>query len=267
MDSHSSSAGDPGPERAPSLADAIAAAQEWWREAGVDLTFEDEATTWLAEPADPADGAPAKAQERRAPPPPPASPPAPRLGGDAATWPQDLDQFTSWWLDDASLDAGGLGPRIAPRGGVGAPLMIVVPMPEDGDDQVLLSGPEGRLLAGFALAAGIDPAALYIASALPRRMVSPDWTGLAERGLGDLLRHHVALAAPQRLLVLGRDILPLLAHDPAISAPGRQELQVQGTRLPMLAHYAPARLLAHAALRAGLWQRWLEFTDGTGMIA
>lgn len=244
------------------LAEAIAAAQGWWAEAGVDLLFEDEAQSWLSDPeaeqatpAGPAPFVPPVLAEPEAP--PPAA-----LGGEPAAWPQTLEAFGAWWTSDPSLDAGGLGPRLAPRGPAGSPLMVLVPMPEEGDADRLLDGPQGRLLAGFAAAAGIDPDSLFVAAALPRCMAAPDWAGLASRGLGEVLRHLVALAAPERLLVLGNDILPLLAHDPAISAPGRGQLAIQGRSLPMLAHYQPARLLGHARLRAGLWRHWLDWTDG-----
>ena len=38
---------------------------------------------------------------------------------------------------------------------------------------------------------------------------------MAVQGLGELASHHIALAAPKRLIVFGVHILPLLGHDPA----------------------------------------------------
>ena len=67
---------------------------------------------------------------------------------------------------------------------------------------------------------------------------------------------------PKRLLVLGTRILPLLGHDPAQAAPAMSELAIQDRRLPVLATFAPERLLANARQRAALWQRWLDWTDG-----
>lgn len=257
--------------RNPTLAEAIAAAQAWWREAGVDLDYAEEARSWLADPAEQA-GTAARSPAPQAPAAPvaPARPEAarPRIGGDRAAWPQRVEDFPAWWMAESSLDFGGLGPRVPPRCAAGAPLMVLVPMPESDDAERLLSGPEGRLVAGFALAAGLDPDAIAIASALPRHMAGPDWAGLAAQGLGDVLLHLLSLAAPKRLLVLGRDILPLLGHDPAISAPGPGVLSIQGPSgteaLPILTHYAPARLLGHARLRSGLWRHWLDWTDGAG---
>jgi uracil-DNA glycosylase len=234
----------------------IAAAQAWWREAGLDYAYTDEPNAWLAEDT-PAVAAVATALPER-----PATPPRPRIGGDPATWPQDLPSFRRWWLEESTLDAGGPFPRVAPRGEASARLMVLVPIPEADDRETLLSGPHGRLLASFALAAGLAPEQVYFAAALPRHTPLPDWERLRAAGHGEILLHHIALAAPQRLIVLGRSILPLLGHDPAQASPAFSEISIQTRRLPMLASYAPERLLGNARQRAGLWQRWLEWTDG-----
>lgn len=243
---------------APTLSDAIAAAQEWWREAGVDMDFTDEPQSWLK--PDEADAPPAPATPVRAP----APPPPPKIGGEPQGWPQDPAAFRRWWMEEPSLDCGGTGPRIPARGEPGAPLMVVVPMPEEADGETLLSGPEGRLVASLALAMGHAPDAIYLASALPRYMVLPDWAGLAQRGLGDVLRHHIQLAAPKRVIVLGRGILPLLGHDPAQAAPLPDKIAIQAGSLPLLVSLAPGNLLLNAGQRASLWQRWLDWTDGDG---
>lgn len=240
-----------------SLAEQIAAAQGWWREAGVDLAFADEPQGWLAEPA---------IEERAHTPvsatPAPAEPEQPRIGGDPATLPQDLAAFHRWWLEEPSLDRGGTHPRIAPRGPHGAALAVLVPMPEAEDDGTLLSGTQGRLIASMAQAMGFQPDAIYLASALPRHMALPDWTGMARDGLGDVLLHHLALAAPERLIVLGRDVSPLLGHDPAQSPPAFSEIAIQGRKLPVMTSFSPTRLLEHPRLRRGLWQRWLDWIEG-----
>ncbi|MEO0063359.1 MAG: hypothetical protein RLZZ08_1919 [Pseudomonadota bacterium] len=245
------------------LAEQVAAAQQWWRDAGVDCLFVDEPQGWLHDTVGTAAAPTPATPIIAAPRPVKPDQPAVRLGGDEAGWPTDLPTFREWWLTEPTLDVGGLNARIPPRGEAGAPLMVLVPMPEADDGETLLSGREGRLLANFALAAGINPAALHVASALPRHMVAPDWAALAAGGLGQILRHHIQLAAPKRLLVMGRDILPLIGHDPAQSTPGPGNLRLEGQELPMLATYAPARLLDHARLRTALWRHWLDWTDGT----
>jgi DNA polymerase len=239
----------------PTLAESIAAAQAWWREAGVEHVYHDEPQGWLADETPPEAVPTGRVAEKAAP------PSRPRIGGDPSGWPQDLPAFHRWWRDEPSLDPGGANPRIAPRGEAGAAVMLLVPMPEAEDRDSLLSGPEGRLLASLAMAMGLASEAIYLAAALPRHTALPDWEQLRAEGLGEVLLHHIRLAEPKRLIVLGTRILPLLGHDPAQAAPGVSELAIQAREVPLLATYAPERLLGNAKQRAALWQRWLDWTD------
>ena len=75
------------------LAEQIAAAQAWWREAGVDLAFADEPQGWLAAPAEEEPVRP-KASAAAAP----AEPEHPRIGGKPSGWPQELAAFPPWWI-------------------------------------------------------------------------------------------------------------------------------------------------------------------------
>lgn len=240
------------------LAEQLAAAQTWWRDAGVYFIFHDDPRPWLADDAPSAEQALAPAASA----PVSAPPPEPRIGGDSALWPQDLAAFQSWWLQEPSLDFGGMHPRVAPRGRAAASLMVLVPMPEEGDETRLLSGPEGRLVASLTRSMELDPSEVYVAAALPRRTLLPDWERLRSGGLGEVLLHHIALASPKRVIVLGTRVLPLLGHDPAQAAPGVSQLPIQERQIPMLASYAPERLLESARQRQALWQRWLDWTEG-----
>jgi DNA polymerase len=239
------------------LAEQVAAAHDWWREAGVDSDFADAPRNWLARPARPEPVVEAAPEVRK--PVPPAIPP---LGGDPATWPRTLAEFAPWWLDSDHLETGGAGPRVPPRGAANAELMVLVPMPEAEDDETLLSGPHGRLIANMLRAMGIAEDAAYLASALPRHARHPDWAALAGRELGKVLVHHVDLAAPKRLLVLGRSMLPLLGHGSA--QPGQKPLpiELQGCPVPALVSYGPENLLETPRFRKWLWQGWLDWTGG-----
>jgi len=242
---------------APSLAEQIAAAQAWWLEAGVDLAFTDAPQGWLAEPEQdgPVPPAPVTA-------PKPVEPERPRLGGDPAEWPRDLPGFHSWWLETPTLDGGGVRPRVAARGPQGAPLAVLVPMPEADDADRLLAGPQGRLVTSMVQAMGFDPEGAYVLAALPRHDAVPDWPGLAGDGLGEVLRHHLTLAAPGRVIVLGRDVSPLLQHDWTQPAPAFDEIEIQTRKLPLMTSFSPARLWEQPTLRKRLWQQWLEWNEG-----
>jgi len=242
------------------LAEQLAAAQAWWREAGVDSDFADAPRNWL-------EGERSKAQSERTEAPEPLSgrgqPPAvPPLGGDAATWPDSLADFARWWLTNEQLEAGGTAARVSPRGAANAALMVLVPMPEASDTERLLSGPQGQLVANMLRAMGIAEDTAYLASALPRHVRHPDWQALAARELGQIVNHHVRLVAPRRLLVLGRAMLPLFGHDPAQAGAKPREFALQGCPTPALVSYVPETLLETARFRAALWRGWLDWTGG-----
>ncbi len=139
--------------------------------------------------------------------------------------------------------------------------MVLVPAPEEEDSQILLSGARGRLLANFLSAAGIAGDEVYFASALPRHTPLADWAELGRSGLGAVLLHHLALARPQRVLSFGRDILPLLGHDPAQKPASLREINHHAGSIPVLAERTLDYLLARPAARSGFWQRWLDWTD------
>lgn len=245
----------------PTLAKSLNATLDWWREAGVDRTFVDEPATWLAPPQQDdaaVEEGPAASTAQTAP-----EPELVQIGGDQEVWPQDLAAFREWWLSEPSLAHGDPAARVAPSGEQGAALMVLVPMPEEGDREDLLSGRAGKLLRSFAQAAGIGPEHLYFASALPRHMELPDWKDLAKSGLGDIVRHHCKLVQPLGLLVLGRDLSTLLHSSDGPSDSEQPTIDI-GRPLPVLTSYAPERLLEHARLRAGLWQKWLDWSGQPG---
>jgi DNA polymerase len=240
------------------LAEQVAAAQDWWREAGVDSDFADAPRNWLEKPSDPAadDLAPQAAPAR------PMEPEVPPLGGPPSSWPQALPAFAPWWLASEELETGGPSPRVPPRGVAGADLMVLVPMPEEDDRAHLLSGPQGKLIGNMLKAMGIAEDAAYLASALPRHARHPDWSALAARDLGNVLSHHVNLAAPKRLLVLGRAMLPLFGHDPAQAGAKPRRIALEGCGVPALVSFGPEALLETPRFRKSLWQGWLDWTGG-----
>jgi len=238
----------------PSLEKQFAAAIDWWREAGVDHDYSDEALTLLEKVKAEEPQRTPKATEKPQKAPEPARP---DIGGDKAHWPQSLEGFAHFWTSEPSLDDGRTDRRVPPRGVHAAKLMVLVPMPEADDSETLLSGAQGRLVANMLRAMEIAPDAAYIASALPRHMPLTDWQGLHEAGLGAILSHHITLAAPKRLLVLGGDILPLLGLE---KRRGVLEFTAGKASIHLLASFAPENLLENAKLRADLWRRWLDWT-------
>lgn len=242
----------------------LGAAIDWWREAGVDGALGDEPNRWLAA---------AEPEPTSAPPPPAAAhrqparpePIAVRFGGEQAHWPKELADFTPWWLTEPSLAEGSAERRVPPAGPQGAPLMVLVAMPEAGDEARLLAGPEGRLLDAILAAIGLSRDGIYLASALPTREAMPDWAALGAAGLADVTAHHIALASPRRLLVLGRsDISSLIPHDPANKAAILPPLNHDGVSLPLASGYGLGAMLAQPVLKRGLWASLVEWSELAG---
>lgn len=233
------------------LAADYAAALDWWREAGVDLDYSDEPTAWLREPEVAAE--PEPASPKRTLPRPSATPaldralarePGAAIGGDPARWPSDLAAFRDFWLTEPCLDPGALADRVAPMGEAGAALMVLVGQPDENDREALLSGDQGAFLNRILRAMRLEESQVYLASALPRCTPLPDWDDLALRGLAALTRHHIALAAPRRLIVFGR-------------AP---EMLARDSGVPTLAAPQLETLTRSAAHKRRFWNAWLEWS-------
>ncbi|PEQ10263.1 hypothetical protein B2G71_23310 [Novosphingobium sp. PC22D] len=247
----------------PDLARQFAAALDWWREAGVDCDFADAPAPWLAAPADDAGtegagdmrgGGQSETPRVRAP----ADRPAAAMLEPEAL-PKDFAAFRDWWLSEPALDEGRTGRRVPPRGEAKARLMVLVPEPEREDRETLLSGPEGTLLAAIAEAMGLAANAIYVASVLPRHTPGIDWRGADLAPLAQVAAHHIALAAPQRLLVLGFNILPLLGHELPQRAAVLRSFNQEGMTIPMLAARGLGGMSDRPAWKAALWKAWLEW--------
>lgn len=249
-----------------SPADALEAALDWWREAGVEDDYHAEATRWLTEPEEKQAVA---SQRPKKPPEEPKQTPLERafegtageaaIGAGDGALPASLEKFREWWMSEKSLHHAGPEQRLPPRGVAGAKLMVLVPEPVDGESEALLSGAPGRFLEAILGAMGIAPHEAYLASALPAPLSLPDWDRLAERGLADVTRHHIALAAPHRVLAFGRSLAPLfnvapeMAREPAVVTAG-------DNTLPLLLAPELAELARSAPRRRNFWNRWLEWT-------
>jgi DNA polymerase len=89
----------------------------------------------------------------------------------------------------------------------------------------------------------------------------PDWAALKEQGLGAVLARHIALAAPQRAIVFGQNwVSTLLGNDSPQNAALLRSLNHEQGSTPVLATYELGYYLAKPAAKAGLWQRWLDWT-------
>jgi DNA polymerase len=250
------------------------AALAWWQAAGVDCDFAEDATALLAQaPLDAPLAQAAGAAQRRSPaadrttadrrgerpartPPPPAPATTRRdLLGDSP--PRDLAAFRQWWLEAAELGAVRAYPRVPPRGAEGAALMVLVPQPEEADQDRLLSGPQGRLLAAILTAMGMAEDDVYIAAALPCHMPMADLPALAAGGMDSVTAHHIALVRPQRLVAFGTGLAAMLGGP---SDHPLREINYTGGKVPLLSSEALDAMMNMPRLKARFWRRWMEWS-------
>ncbi len=231
----------------------------WWRDAGVDCDFVDDATDWLAEPsvAETTGKSLAKAMPKLeiAEPPPPQ-----KIDLFAANRPADLASFREWWMSEPSLDAIGPRGRVASRGNARAKLMLIVVDPEQGDTEKLLSQTQGRLVSRMLAAMQISEDDVYFASALPRHTPMAEGAALAQEGFSEVLQYHIKLASPQRVLAFGANLLPLLGHDAAQEPASLEKINQEGFSVTAMAADGLDSMMAMPQLKARFWRRWLEWT-------
>lgn len=247
--------------REPDMAEAVAGALDWWREAGVDTDFSDEPRAWIVPPAEDSDKIETAAEPQIRKTRPARDPVAAQAATlDLSSLPDSLEDFRNWWLEEPLLDGGRTDRRVPPRGSAGAQLMVVVPEPEAADQDMLLCGPEGRLLAAMLSAMGLSQTDVYFASAIPRSMPGADWQDLEAKGLGKVLSHHVSLVRPQRLMIFGANVLPLIGNDPPQGPADLRKFNHGVATVPMIAARSLTALLKQPRWKAKIWQAWLGST-------
>ncbi|WP_337847187.1 uracil-DNA glycosylase family protein [Sphingomonas sp.] len=220
-----------------------ASALQWWRDAGVDVLVDDQPRDWMAAPAPRV--APDAAVISR-----PAEPEAP------APLPATLAAFVDWRYGAGAPEAVLGAPILQPAGEPDAPLMVVTDLPEfDGAEPELLSGPAGRLFDRMLAAIGTDRDSVYLVPLCAARPITGQVPRDLEDQLGRLLQHHIALAAPARLLVLGqtanRAIPGIGATDPG---DGLTPVNLLNAQIRGVATFHPRFLLTKPAAKADVWK-------------
>lgn len=255
------------------LAREFEAALAWWHAAGVDCDFTDDVTALLgavaveAPAAVPVRGAEAGLRDasagplpaRRAPEPvaaPPVPAPARRdILGESP--PSDLAAFRRWWTEAPDLGTPGSFVRVPPRGEAGAALMVIVPQPEEGDRERLLSGPEGRLLSAILAAMGLGEDEVYVAAALPCHTPLADLDAMAAAGMDAVTAHHVGLVRPARLVAFGTGLAPMFG---AAREHDLREFNYVAGKVPLLVSETLDALMNMPRLKARFWRRWMEWS-------
>lgn len=196
---------------------------DWWAEAGVDVLADDLPRDWLAQPVSATQVAPVEAAPAK------------------AALPDTLAAFRTWLLTDSGVPGAPAG-RIDAQGDPASGAVVVVDMPEADDrtSGMLLSGDVGALFDRMLAAIKLSRADIYLIPFLPARSTTGRVTSADLATLTPLLRHHLTLAAPRRLLLLGDAPVQALLHAPAVKArESAQMIDIAGHPIPTVASIHP----------------------------
>ena len=213
----------------------------WWREAGVDVLVGEEPRDWLAASAPAAAVAPQPIPE-----------PAP------TALPATLGEFRGWLAEvDTLPDGSEPARRLPPEGDPASGLMILLDAPEREDATAgrLLAGDVGILFDNMLRAIGRDRGSIYLATLCQGRPLAGRLDATAEDGMAAIARHHVALAVPRRLLIMGEAASRAILGTEA--SPARTRLHTinhSGVMVEAVVTIPPRILLQQPSLKARAWR-------------
>jgi DNA polymerase len=222
------------------VADAAAlSVLQWWSDAGVDVMVDETPRDWLRPKSRPA--------------------PAPVIpaGEPEDVLPDQLELFRGYLRDSSKLPfASPTARRVCPAGDPAAGLMILTDMPaaEDCTANALLSGETGRLFDRMLAAIGRDRDSVYLASLSCLRSPDGRFTNEAATQCATLARHHIGLAAPRALLLLGDAVSKALLGIGMAQARGRwHEIATHSGPIKAIVTLPPSYLLNQRAAKAHAW--------------
>ncbi len=223
----------------------------WWQDAGLDTLVDEAPRDWLAiaERAAPIVAAPAPAAAKSAPAPVPAKPAAP-------SFPDSLPAFQAWLAASDKISMP-LAARIAPAGDPASGVMVLVDLPDPDDLATgrLLSGEAGALFDRMIGAMRRDRQSLYLAAMAPGRPTG----GFVDKASGtlfsELAGHHVALAKPRALLLMGEQPSRSFLNMGFVEARGRiHDVALGGGAVKAVATFHPRTLLQHPQQKRRAWE-------------
>lgn len=230
----------------------------WWADAGLVDPVSDDPRDWLARVAPPvvdqrASAAPvpalvAEVVERPAPAP-------------TAPMPDDLAGFDAWLAGDPSLPGAHWSmARVLPEGGEGAPMMILADGPDVADLEMgrLFSGSPGRLLDAMLAAIGLARGDIRLASIALTRAPGGRIDGAEAEALVRIARHHIHVARPQRLLIVGQQAAQLIAATDGGGnwvgdVPRQRAINHYGATIDAYAIHHPRLLIERPMLKRAAW--------------
>ena len=230
----------------------LASLVTWWQDAGLETIVAETPRDWLARiesaaaPAAVTAPVAATAAQRA----------VPDTGTARPSLPDTLPTFQAWLASSEKLSIP-LAARVAPSGDVGSGVMMLVDLPEADDHQTgrLLSGPAGQLFDKMIAAMGRDRDSLYLAAMAPGRPAGGYVDKASGALFGELARHHVALARPRVLLLMGEQPSRAFLDIGFVEARGRiHDVKLPGGAVPAIATFHPRTLLQHPEQKKRAWE-------------
>ena len=225
----------------------IASLMAWWQDAGVDVLIDETPREWLAKVERPAPAPVAAPAAFARPEPAPAATPG---------FPGDLAGFQAWLATSEKLSIP-LAARVGAMGDPASGVMVLVDLPEadDAASGRLLSGPAGELFDRMIAAIGRGRDSLYLAAMAPGRPAG----GYVDKAAGalfvELARHHVALARPRALLLMGDQPSRAFLKLGFVEARGRSHnVALPGGATTAVATFHPRTLLQHPEQKKRAWE-------------
>ncbi|MFW2853165.1 uracil-DNA glycosylase family protein [Sphingomonas sp. TX0543] len=233
-------------------AGAAASTLEWWETAGADVVVGDEAFDWLAT----AEPEVVAAQTNRS---------APQFEAHGAlvtvpprplVIPPTLEAFLAWRVGPDAPEAAWGAPLFPASGPSTADLMILIDCPDREDRDGLLTGETARLFDRMLAAIGRSRADVHLATIAAARPSAGRLPREQQDELFAIARHHVALLAPKRLLMLGNAASRALLSADVADARGRLHSldHKGGKRTEAVASYHPRLLRERPIAKAEAWR-------------
>jgi DNA polymerase len=244
------------------LTDVAASVLRWWTDAGVDVMVDETPRDWLRAKGTTEPVRSSRAQSRGAGESgtstlPPLDYARDERVGSSSPLPDQLHLFQGWLKDTVDLPyAAPSARRVCPAGDPAAGLMLMTDMPaaEDCGSGTLISGEAGRLFDRMLAAIGRDRNSIYLASVSCLRSPDGRLAGAHAQQCATLARHHVGLAAPKALLLLGDAAGKALLGLSVIQGRGRwHEVQTHAGPVRTILSFAPSYLLNQPSAKAQAW--------------
>lgn len=227
---------------------------QWWADAGVDVMVDEEPRDWLRPKSTPEFAAIE------------AAPAAPEVVPAAPALPDSLDLFQAYLQSSEAIPfAAPSAPRVGPSGDPASGLMIFIDMPaaEDFATGTLLSGEAGQLFDRMLAAIGRDRGSIYLASLSPFRSPNGRFPQAAAAPCAALARHHIALAAPKAVLLMGAACSNILTGQIPAQARGRwHEISTKSGNFKALVTMPPSYLLDQPKAKPLAWADLQMLVEG-----